>query len=586
MRVSKLFGKTHREAPADADNKSYELLLRAGYIRQLAAGIFSYLHLAQRSLTKIEQILREEMDAIGAQEINMPVVHPGELWKKSGRWDAIDDSMVRFKDRRDRDLLLAMTHEEVVALLAASEIHSYKDLPLAVYQIQTKFRDEQRSRGGLIRTREFVMKDSYTLDMDKEGLEAQYIDHYNAYFKIGARVGLPLIAVKSDVGMMGGKVAHEFMYVSPIGEDSLAVCEESGYYANLDVATFQKTVIDQGPALNLEKIHTPEKATIQEVADFLNVEASQTAKHVIYATPGPDVKIVIGIVRGDLDVNIVQLRNAAGVSELRPATEDEIKSIGGVAGFTSAINLDRSNTIVIADDLIPASNNWVVGANEADYHFKNANYGRDFEADQITDISAVYEGAPDPIGGKPLNIVRGIEVGNIFQLGTKYSESIGATYTDDAGKAHPIIMGSYGIGVGRLLGCLAQEYNDDRGLMLPITIAPYQVVLVSLAKQDELKQQAEALYKQLQAAGVEILFDDRHASPGVKFADADIRGIPIRLAISERSMKKGGIEFKLRTQKDFEFYPPEEIVDVVQQKIAELFEEMNQTLATAPVWES
>ena len=584
MRVSKLFGKTHREAPADADNKSYEMLLRAGYVRQLAAGIFSYLHLAQRSLSKIEQILREEMDAIGAQEINMPVVHPGELWKKSGRWDAIDDSMVRFTDRRDRDLLLAMTHEEVVAILAASEIHSYKDLPLAVYQIQTKFRDEQRSRGGLIRTREFVMKDSYTLDIDKEGLVAQYIDHYNAYFRIGARMGLPLIAVQSDAGMMGGKIAHEFMYLTPIGEDSLAVCEETGYAANFEVATFRKTALDQGPEGELEKVHTPEKATIQEVAEFMGVEASQTAKHVVYATPGPEVRIVIGIVRGDLDVNLVQLRNAAGVTELRPATEDEISSIGGVAGFTSAMNLDKSKVTVIADDLIPASNNWVVGANELDYHYKNANYGRDFEADIVADISAVYEGAPDPIGGKPIKIVRGIEVGNIFQLGTRYSESIGATYTDDAGKAHPIIMGSYGIGVGRLLGCLAQEYNDDRGLMLPIAVAPYQVTLISLAKDEELKKQAKALYQELKDAGVEVMFDDRKASPGVKFADADIRGIPIRLAISERSMKKGGVEFKLRTEKDFEFYPPEEITNIVKEKIAQLFAEMDKNLDAVPVW--
>ncbi len=587
MRVSKFFGETLREPPAEADTASYQLLLRAGYIRQLAAGIFSYLPLAQRSLRKVEQILREEMDAIDGQEMCMPVVHPAELWQKTGRWYDIDDTMARFKDRRERDMVLAMTHEEVVADLARSEIRSYRQLPQMIYHLQTKFRDEPRARGGLIRVREFVMKDSYTLDVDAAGLEEQYFRHYDAYHRIGARVGLPLVAVQSDVGMMGGKVAHEFMYVTPIGEDSLALCEETGYASNLEVAEFRKEPIDNGPPQPLERVHTPGHATIEEVAAFLGVEKAQTAKMVFFMGDfGPDEpgKLIIGVVRGDMEVNEIQLMYKAGARDLRAPHPEEIEAAGAVPGYASPVGLNRDKAIVIVDDLVVNSTNLVVGANEKDYHLTGANYGRDFEADVVAPIAAAYEGAPDPIAGKPMHLVRGVEVGNIFQLGTRYSAALGANYTDEEGNEHPIVMGSYGIGVGRLLACVAEEYHDDYGLTLPISVAPFEVALVALARKDETREKAEALYQTLRDAGIEVLYDDRDASPGVKFADADLRGMPLRLTISERSLKKGGVEFKRRTAKAFTIIPIEEVVPHVQSEIQTLYDELAERLKDVPVW--
>ena len=589
MRVSKFFGETLREVPAEADTTSYQLLLRAGYIRQLAAGIFSYLPLAQRSLRKIEQILREEMDAIDGQEVCMPVVHPAELWQQTRRWYDIGVTMARFKDRRDRDMVLAMTHEEVVGELARSEIRSYRQLPQMIYHIQTKFRDEPRARGGLIRVREFVMKDSYTLDVDEAGLVAQYIRHYNAYHRIGTRVGLPLIAVQSDVGMMGGKVAHEFMYVTPIGEDALALCDETGYAANLEVAEFRKDPIDNGPPQPLERVHTPGHATIEDVAAFLGVEKAQTAKMVFYTgTFGNDApeKLVVGVVRGDMEVNLIQLTYQSGASELRPAHPEEILAAGAVPGFASPRGIDRDKAVVIVDDLVANSTNLVAGANEEGYHLRNANYGRDYEADKVAAIAAAYEGALDPIAGKPIRIARGVEVGNIFQLGTRYSDALGAYYTDEQGEEHPIVMGSYGIGVGRMLACVAEENHDEYGLTLPISVAPYHVALVMLARSEETKAKAEALYQALQDAGIEVLYDDREAaSAGVKFADADLRGMPLRLTISERSIKKGGAEFKRRTAKEFEIIPLDTVVDRVKDEIQVLFDALAQRLHDVPTWQ-
>lgn len=588
MRVSNFFGHTLREAPAEADTVSYQMLLRAGYIRQLAAGIFSYLPLAQRSLRKIEQILREEMDAIGGQEICMPVVHPAEIWQQTGRWYDIADTMGRLQDRRGRDLVLAMTHEEVVADLCRTEIRSYRQLPQMVYHIQTKFRDELRARGGLIRVREFVMKDSYSLDRDQEGLEEQYFRHYNAYHRIGARVGLSLVAVQSDVGMMGGKIAHEFMYVSPIGEDSLAICEETGYASNLEVAEFVKEPIDNGEPQPLEKVHTPGCPTIADVAAFLGVEKAQTAKMVFYTgtfDEGAPEKLVVGVVRGDMDVNVLQLTYLAGAQELRVAEPEEILAVGAVPGYASARDIDRSKSVVVVDDLVARSNNLVVGANEKDYHYTGANYGRDYEADTIGAIAAAYAGALDPIGGKPLSIVRGVEVGNIFQLGTRYSSALGATYTDEVGADHPIVMGSYGIGVGRLLACVAEEYNDEHGLRLPVSVAPFHVTLVSLARTGAVHAQAEELYQTLLAAGVEVMFDDREVSPGIKFADADLRGMPLRLTISERSLKRGGIEFSQRGAREREIIPMDAVVQRVESATQELFDDLARDVALAPTWE-
>ncbi len=587
MRVSFLLGQTLREAPSEADTVSHAMLLRAGYVRQLAAGLFSNLPLAQRSLQKIEQILREEMNAIQGQEMCMPVVHPAELWQKTGRWYEIGDTMGRLKDRRGRDLVLAMTHEEVVAHLCKTEIRSYRQLPMMVYHIQTKFRDEPRARGGLIRTREFVMKDSYTLDASEEGLHEQYIRHYDAYHRIGVRAGLKLVAVRSDVGMMGGKIAHEFMYISPSGEDSLAICDATGYASNLEVADFRKEPADSGPPRPLERVHTPGAATIDDLSACLGIASENTAKMVFFTGDfGPNVprRIVIGLVRGDMEVNVLQLGYLAGARELLPADDEDIVAIGATPGFASPYGIDREKALVVADDLVAKSTNLVVGANEKDYHFTGANYGRDYDADIVGPIALAYDGAPDPIAGKPLRVVRGIEVGNIFQLGTRYSAALGATFTNESGQERPIFMGSYGIGVGRMLACIAEEYADDYGMNLPVSVAPFHLVLIVLSRNPEVRRKAEMLYAALQEAEVEVLFDDRQASPGVKFADADLRGMPLRVTVSERSLRRGGAEFGLRRSRNMDIISLDDVPARARRVIERLHAEMEQR--PSPTWAS
>ncbi len=585
FRVSHLFGSTLRDAPAEADIESHALLLRAGYVRQLAAGIFSYLPLAWRSLRKIDQILREEMDRIGGQELNMPVVHPAELWQATGRWYDIDETMARFQDRRGRDMLLAMTHEEVVATLAATEIRSYRQLPAMVYHIQTKFRDELRSRGGLIRVREFQMKDSYSLDRDPEGLARQYEAHYEAYGRIGARVGLSLLAVQSDVGMMGGAVAHEFMYVTSIGEDSLAVCPGCGYAANRDVARFELGIETKEELLPLEKVHTPGAKTIAEVCEMLAVEPHRTGKMVFYAgsfagtsdahdAPRP-ARLIVCVVRGDMEVNPIQVQKLIGATELRPAHEEEILEAGMVPGSASPIGVGRDAGLVLVDELVAASPNLVLGANEPDHHLRNVCCGRDYEPELVGPIAAAFDGAPCAECGTGLEMVRGVEVGNIFQLGTRYSEGLGAFFTDEDGSEKPIYMGSYGIGLGRLLACVAEEYRDERGLRLPISVAPYQVNLVSLARAPDGAEAAECIFTELVDAGFEVLYDDRDdASAGVKLTDADLRGLPLRVVIGERSLERGGAELKRRTDDEARVVALDRLVAEIRAEIEALEAEL------------
>ena len=478
MRVSHLFGETLREAPADVDVVSHQLLLRAGYVRQLAAGIFSYLPLAHRCMRKIEHVLREEMNAIGGQEMTMPVVHPAEIWQQTGRWQVIDESLARFKDRKDRDMVLAMTHEEVVGVLCSSEVKSWRQLPMLVYQIQTKFRDEARPRGGLIRVREFTMKDSYSLDKDEAGLKKQYAEHYHAYFRMYARCGLPVIAVGSDTGMMGGKVAHEFMYVTPIGEDTLVI-DEAGYAANQEVAQFVKTAFDGGAAQAMEKVHTPNCPTIEDLAKFLKVDAKQTMKMVFFMGTFQEddrkvEKLVAAAVRGDMDVNQTQVTNKSKALSTRPAHPEEIQAAGMVPGYASPIGIAKGKAVVIIDDLLEKSSNLVSGANEAGYHYKNVNVGRDFAHDVVASIALAQDGYISVESGKPLKLVRGVEIGNIFQLGVRYSVPLNSNYADETGKLQPIVMGSYGIGVGRLLACVAEEHRDQFGLALPISVAVWK----------------------------------------------------------------------------------------------------------------
>ena len=582
MKMSQLFGQTLRQPPADAQIASHQLLVRAGFIRQLGAGIFSYLHLARRSMTKIENILRQEMDGIGGQEITMPIVHPADVWKATNRWYEIGPEMGRFHDRNDRDMVLAMTHEEVVADLVRSEIQSYKQLPRLIYHLQTKWRDDPRPRAGLIRVREFTMKDSYSLDTDWEGLDTQYRAHYQAYFNIFSRCGLPAVAVKSDVGMMGGKLAHEFMYLTPIGEDTILICDECGYLANRQIARFRKpTPVEEKP-LPTEKVATPEMKTIAGLAEFLNIPESRTAKALfVVATVTEDQqeaeKLVFAIVRGDMDVNETKLANALKAKSLRPAREDEIEAVGAVPGYASPIGIE--GVIVVVDELIPQSPNLVAGANDEGYHLLNVNYGRDYQAAIVTDITAAEAGYACPACGAALRASKGVEIGNIFKLGTRYSDALGCSYLDQDGKARPVVMGSYGIGVGRLLASVAEECRDEQGLIWPITVAPYHVYLVALRGGEEI---AERLYEDLEAAGVEVLYDDRNERAGVKFNDADLIGIPIRLTVSERSLEAGGVEVKLRRSEDRTVVPAGEAVSHVKGTIEMLEKEIAETVVTVP----
>lgn len=578
MRMSQLFSQTLREAPAEAEVASHQLLLRAGFIRPLASGIFSYLPLARRALTKIEQIVREEMDAINGQEITMPVVHPAEIWQQTGRWAQIGPEMGRFQDRAGRDMALAMTHEEVVGDLVRREIRSYRQLPAMIYHIQTKWRDEPRPRAGLIRVREFTMKDSYSLDADWDGLDAQYRAHYGAYFRIYQRCGLPVIAVRSDTGMMGGRQAHEFMYRTPIGEDTLLECAACGYAANREVARFAKAELPAEAPLPMQKLATPGTTTIDSLAQFLNIPTAKTAKAVFMMATvregeADQQRFILAIIRGDMEVNETKLANAVGAKAMRPATEDEIRTVGAVAGYGSAIG--THGAWVVVDEAVTTSPNLVAGANDAGYHLLNTNYGRDYTAQTVADIAAARAGDACPVCRQPLHTTRGVEVGNIFKLGTRYSDSMGCTFLDREGKAQPVIMGSYGIGIGRLLACVAEEHHDDNGLCWPVSVTPYHLYLVLIPDEAGVAgAQAEALYGQLRAAGIEVLFDDRAERAGVKFNDADLIGLPLRLTLSKKSLDKGGVELKRRTGGEVELVPLDAVVSRVRAELDNLWAEL------------
>ncbi len=560
--MSTLFGSTLRDAPANAEAISHQLLLRAGFIRQLGQGLFSYLPLARRSMTKIENILREEMNAIGGQEMTMPVVQPAEVWKATGRWQSVGPEMARFKDRKERDMVLAMTHEEVVTDLVKSEIRSQRQLPQLVYHIQTKFRDDPRPRAGLIRVREFTMKDSYSLDADEAGLDKQYAAHFQAYQRIFARCGLPVIAVGADAGMMGGSGSHEFMYLTPVGEDTLVMCDQCSYAANAQIARFAKPA-NPPEALNpMEKVATPETKTIESLANFLSVPKSKTAKAVFLIASHEDAeggheRFVFAVIRGDMDVNETKLANAIGAVDLRPATEEEIRNIGATPGYASPIGIQRAaNVIVIVDDAVMSSPNLVAGANDAGHHLLHTNCPRDYTADVVADIAVARAGDACVNCGQPLHTQRGVEVGHIFKLGTRYTAALDATYLAADGARKPVVMGSYGIGVGRLLACIAEAHHDDKGLMWPASVAPFQVHLVALGGKDAgVQAQADALYDTLAQAGVEVLYDDRAESPGVKFADADLIGLPVRITVAAKALAAGGVELKRRDSDAKEIVP-------------------------------
>ena len=532
---------------------SHQLLLRAGLVRQVASGIFAYLPLGQRVKHRIEQIVREEMDAIGGQEVTLPVVQPAELWRESGRWHQIGSEMARLKDRNDRDLCLAMTHEELVTSLIRDVIRSYRQLPCLVYQVQTKFRDEPRPRGGLIRVREFTMKDGYSFHVDADDLDAWYEKVYEAYTNIFRRCGLEAVAVSSDPGMMGGSDAHEFIELSPSGEDTILSCAACGYRANRQIARFGKDDLTPEEQLPLEEIHTPGTATIDDLARFLDIPKTKTAKALFMVATIADEheeavdRFVFAVLRGDLELSDTKLANAVGALQLRPAMPEEIRAVGAEPGFGSPLGVDRSRTLLVVDDLIPSCFNLVAGANRIDYHVANVNYGRDYEADLVTDIAAAGDGSVCPACGSALRADQGIEVGNIFKLGDKYSKAMDAGYLDRKNVSRPIVMGCYGIGIDRLMASIVERHHDENGICWPASVAPFQVILVDLSGGDpRISEVAASVYDDLVEAGLEVLYDDRDDRAGVKFNDADLMGIPVRLTVGGRGVKKGVVELKVR----------------------------------------
>jgi prolyl-tRNA synthetase len=560
MRSSQLFGKTLRQAPGDAENVSHKLLTRAGFIQQIAAGIFSLQPLGNRSITKIRNIIREEMDRAGGQEINMPVVQPRSLWEESGRADKYVPPLASFEDRRERDMVLAPTHEETATAMARAGVTSYRDLPFTIYQIQTKFRDETRPRGGLLRVREFEMKDAYSFDADEDGMDRSFQTMVAAYKRIFKRCGLDVVMVDADSGGIGGKDSNEFVLLTDSGEDTILMSTESDYAANVEKAQFIKKAFPIGELGEVEEFATPGIKTIDELAKSEGVSKSKTAKAVFYSVDG---EVIVVTIRGDYDVNETKLRNLLGGSEPRLATPEEVKAAGLVSGSASAVGLEGMKSVV--DDSITMGSNYLAGANKEGFHLRNVNFERDFSADILGDIAEAKKGYLSPDGKGKLVAKRGIEVGHVFKLGNVYSSKMGAEYTDEAGEQNEILMGCYGIGIGRLLAAAVESNHDDFGMVLPQAIAPYDVYLAGLNLNDaDIAGKAEQIYEVLQDAGFEVLYDDRDAPPGVKFKDADLIGIPARVVISSRSLDNGGVELKARAHKDSEIVAESDIVDAVK----------------------
>ena len=546
MRRSQLFGRTLRETPSEAEIPSHRLLLQAGMIRRLIVGMYSYLPLAQRALRKIENILREEMDAIGGQEIDMPLVQPAGLWQETGRWEMlVGKELAGFEDRFGRKLVLAMTHEEAVTDLVRNQTNSYRQFPLMLYQIKLKFRDEPRPRAGLIRVREFAMKDAYSFHADEADLDRYYAQMHQIYLNIFHRLGIDVVVAESDPGIIGGSEAHEFMLITDSGEDKIIFCNGCNYRANAEVAVMQKPQIDNGEPEPTEEIDTPGQTTIEDVANYLGVEKKQTLKAVFYST---DESLIFAAIRGDIEVNETKLKNAVGATELWFSTDEELQRYGLVAGYASPI--DVKGVKVVVDDSVASTTNLVAGANKPGYHLKNMNFPRDFKADIVTDISMAREGMSCVHCGGKLTEKRGIEVGNIFKLGTKYSETMNATYLSQKGRPELLFMGCYGIGLGRLLASIVETNHDKDGIIWPPTVAPYQIHLMYIGKGDEVRQRTESLYTHLRSQGYEVLYDDRQESPGVKFKEADLLGMPVRFTISQRTLETNSVEVKHRTEQE------------------------------------
>ena len=561
--VSKLFGRTLREAPNDAEMDCHIWLSRGGLIRRLASGLYAVQPLGQRAIRKIEALIRQEMEAIDGQEMSLPLVQPSELWEKSGRYQLIGSELVRFKDRSQHPMVLAMTHEEAVTQVASEELSSHRQLPFMLWQFQLKFRDEPRARGGLIRVREFTMKDAYSFHKDQDCLDEYYQRAYDAYVRIFRRCGIEPVIVQSDTGIMGGKVAHEFMLQSPMGEDNLILCPETGYSANAEIAVFAREGIP-GEALPTESVPTPSKSSIEDVTKLLGIEAKNTLKMVMYgAEIGPKPEFVAVAIRGDLDVSETKVKNALKARVLFAATDDMIREAGLVPGYASPVGMKSG--ILMVDLSVPVSANLVAGGNEAGMHVRNVNFGRDFTCTgrftEPVDVAQAAEGLLEIGGTHRLKAVRGIEIGNIFKLGTKFSEALGCTFQADDKSIKPAVMGCYGIGVGRLLASVVENSHDKDGIIWPKEIAPFQVHIVALGREPEILEDCVALAKELESAGFDCLLDDRDERPGVKFKDSDLWGIPVRLALGGKSREQGCFEWKLRSGGAMELFPKGEILD-------------------------
>jgi prolyl-tRNA synthetase len=558
VRYSQAFIPTLKEAPTDAQVASHKLLVRAGFIRQLGAGIYDYLPLARRSLAKIEAIVREEMDAVGAQEFHLPALHPAEIWKESGRWEVMGDNMFRLKDRKGADYCLGMTHEEIFTAIARDELRSYRQLPQVWYQIQTKFRDEPRPKSGLLRVRQFTMKDAYSFDVDRAGLDRSYEDQRRAYERIFSRCGLEFVAVQAHSGSMGGSESSEFMVRTDAGEDLVAACPKCRYGANTETATSRLAAETDvpGPA-DLEKFATPGVVTIEALQrQPYGIGAKRQLKTLVYVADGEPV---VAVVRGDHELNEAKLQTATGAVEVRPAHPEEIVSLMGAhPGSLGAVKFTKAPVFV--DPAVADRKNMATGANEDGFHVKGVDVRRDLLGHgKVADLRSVKAGEGCPKCDGTLDVYKALEIGHIFKLGTKYSESLKATVLDPEGKAVPIVMGSYGIGVERILAAAIELHHDEAGIRWPLAIAPFHATVLTLGPEPELKKAADDLVAALEQAGIEVLYDDREERAGVKFKDADLIGLPLRIAVGKKGLAEGKAEFKLRGQKDAELVPLGEV---------------------------
>lgn len=564
MRMSKLMLKTLREAPSEAELESHKLLLRAGLVTTFAAGLYAFTPLGWRVIRRIEQIIRDEMDATGAQEVRLPELNPIELWEQSGRAETMGQTLFRLADRKERGFVLGPTHEEGMSFLASRHIQSYRDLPVTLYQIETKFRDEQRPRGGLVRLREFTMKDAYSFDTSWETLDASYAAAYDAYVRIFARAGVPVIPVAADSGAIGGKESQEFIYLTDDGEDEILRCPGCGYAANAEKAEFSPSPAVAADTKPLEKVATPGQRTIAELAAFLGIEERQTVKAVFYKADGEPVFVAI---RGDLDVNEVKLKNALKAQDVEPMDEATAKRLGLVAGSASAVGLTGMK--IVADPTAVEASNLVAGANEDGFHFLNTNHGRDWKADLVVNIALARAGHTCANCGAVLEVRRGMEMGHVFKLGTLYSESIGVQYLDESGERRPCVMGCYGIGVERMLAAIIEANHDDNGITWPADIAPYDAHVVVLnGDQTAVAEALAALEDRVAAARLSLLVDDRADSAGIKFKDADLLGMPTRLTLSPRSLEKGGVEFRNRRSGETTVVTMEGVVEAIRGVLA------------------